>query len=89
MNSSTHVEYAWTPNWNLGTQDSFCFAVGDAEADAERKLGSGERPGSWATASIGALEQGRAFDRRVASETSSLAEVIGFFEATVLGGGSR
>ncbi|EDY81451.1 hypothetical protein VDG1235_1069 [Verrucomicrobiia bacterium DG1235] len=78
MNSINRLEDTWTPQWDLGLQDEFGFSeIEELSGDTELVT---ERPNPWKMATREVLNRQSSVDRRIASETSSLGDVISFFE---------
>lgn len=87
MNTSNRFEETWKPNWDLGLQVEFDFGTNDrAEDESVPALARSDRPNAWAMASKEVLNRRGSSTRRVAYETSTLAEVLSYFESLAVEG---
>ena len=76
MNQINRFEKTWTPEWDLGLQDSFEFM----NTQTSEREHCGKARSGWSFASAEVLNRQSASTRRMDSGANSLGALISYFE---------
>lgn len=86
MNAINRLEENWTPSWDLGLQNEFCFMD---ETEKEEAVELPPARSGWEMASREVFNRQGRSDRRLDMGASSIGDLVTFFESLNAEGGER